>query len=174
MGKYIALPLLVLAATLQATLTPQISILGGRPDLVFLIVLAWAANAPLEDSVLLAFIGGIALDLLSTTPLGASVIGILLAVFVMYGWQQQMYRVGFISLIWFVLIGTLVNHSIELVIMLFSGFRPAFASRLGYGILLDNITYVILPTVFYNLLLVLPIYWLVRRIQRRVYDMATP
>ena len=32
---------------------------------------------------------------------------------------------------------------------------------------LENLTYVILPTIAYNLMFIGPIYWVVRRIQRR-------
>jgi rod shape-determining protein MreD len=168
MGRAISLPILMLAAILQATVTAQIPILGGKPDLVFLLVLGWSIHARLEDSVIWAFVGGIVLDLFSAAPIGTSVIGMIITVFIVHSVQRQLYRVGLVSIIWLVLLGTAIQHTLELLILLASGFQPAFANQLGYGAILETITYVILPTMFYNLLLVLPIYWLIRRIQKRV------
>ncbi|HRF94610.1 MAG TPA: rod shape-determining protein MreD, partial [Aggregatilineales bacterium] len=65
MGNFLSFPILIVAAILQATFMPQIRLLGGSPDLVFLVVLAWSINAELDSSVLWAFVGGISLDLLS-------------------------------------------------------------------------------------------------------------
>ena len=64
MGNFLSIPLLGVAAALQASLMPQIRLLGGEPDLVFLLVIAWAINRELEDGVIWAFVGGILLDLL--------------------------------------------------------------------------------------------------------------
>ncbi|MDX1994943.1 MAG: rod shape-determining protein MreD [bacterium] len=159
MGNFLSLPILVIAAALQASLGKQILLLGGAPDLVFLLILSWSINAELEESVLWAFVGGICLDLLSAAPTGASIPGILIVIFGVSGLGQQVYRIGLIFLIGLVLVGSLVQQLIFAIIM----------ATLGYPTLtLETVTYVILPTVLYNLLLVLPVYWFVRRIQRRL------
>ena len=51
MGTYWSIPLIALAVVLQATFIPQIRILGGEPDLVFLLVLSWSINGRLEQGV---------------------------------------------------------------------------------------------------------------------------
>jgi rod shape-determining protein MreD len=159
MSNWLSFPILILAAILQVTFMPQIRILDGTPDLVFLFVFAWSVNAPLETGVTWAFVGGIARDLLSATPLGTSTIGLLLIVFAISQVRGQVYGVGFTLFIGFVIAGTFV----ELVTMMI------VLAATGYPInLIETFTTMILPTVAYNLLFVGPIYWLARRLQKRL------
>lgn len=159
MGSLIGFIVLGVAAALQASLVPQIRLLGGGPDLVFLLVLAWSIHARTEESVAWAFIGGIAYDLLSAAPTGATTLGLLLVVFVVGGLGQQVYRIGFFLMIGLVLAGTLVQQAIFVGVVLFAGHAvsPLF-----------DLAYVIAPTMLYNLLFIWPVYWFVRRIQRRL------
>lgn len=158
MGTYWSFPLIVLAAVLQATLVPQIRILGGQPDLVFLLVLAWSINGPLEQGVAWAFAGGITQDLLSAAPTGASVLGMLLLVFGIEQIRAQVFRIGFVLIVGLVIAGTVLQKVAFMLIAALSGFTidP-----------IANFTYIILPTIAYNLVFIWPIYWLIRRIQGR-------
>jgi rod shape-determining protein MreD len=165
MGKFLSLPILALAAALQVTLVPQVSIQGGRPDLIFLIVMAWSLNANLEDGVLWAFIGGICKDLLSAAPLGTSVIGLVIWIFAVQRIREQLYSVGLFTLIWVTLIGTVIQQVTVITILLVAGFGPATGS---ISTLLDEVSYFVLPSIVYNLVMMLPVYWTIRRIQRRV------
>lgn len=161
MGTYWSLPLIALAVILQATVIPQIRILGGEPDLVFLLVLSWSINGQLEQNVVWSFVGGITQDLLSAAPTGASVLGLIILVFGIDRLRQQVYRIGFMLIVGLVIAGTLLQKAVFMIVVAFAGFTI-------YP--LDNLTYIILPTIAYNLLFIWPIYWLIRRIQRR----ATP
>lgn len=167
MGAFLSLPILALAAALQASVMPQISILGGQPDLVFLLVISWTLNTTLEQGVTWAFVGGIIKDLLSAAPLGTSAFGLLIIVFGIHTLRQQLYSVGIFTLIWVTVLGTLFQQiTVMVILVVIGGFPPALADQVGYGALIQSITIIILPTVFYNLILILPIYALVRRIQR--------
>lgn len=159
MGNFLSLPVLLVAAALQASVVPQIRLLGGGPDLVFLLVLAWSINADIEESVVWAFVGGIAYDLLSAAPTGATTLGLLLVVFAVSGLGRQVFRIGFFLLIGLVLAGTLVQQLVFVFVLLFAGH--------SVNILFD-LAYVIAPTMFYNLLFIWPVYWFVRRTQRRL------
>lgn len=105
-----------------------------------------------------AFVGGIAEDLLSAAPTGASVLGLLALVFGIDQLKQQVYRVGFLMVIGIVIAGTVLDKLIYMIVVATAGFTI-------YP--LENLTYVILPTIAYNLLFIGPVYWVVRRIQRR-------
>jgi rod shape-determining protein MreD len=168
MGSFISLPVLVLAVVLQVTVVPQFSYLGGRPDLVLLFVMAWTLNSSLEEGVVWAFVGGILNDLLSAMPTGASVFGMVILVFAIHLIRRQIYRVSIISLVWITLLGSFFHQLSLLVIMLLTGFQAAGLGRFGIGVLASDLTYVIFPTMVYNLLVIFPVYWIVRRIQKRV------
>jgi rod shape-determining protein MreD len=159
MGNFLSIPILLFAAVLQATLVPQIRLLGGGPDLVFLLVLAWAINSNLETGVVWAFVGGMMQDIMSAAPLGTSVLGMLILVFAISGLGQQVYRIGFIALVGLVLLGTLMQQIIVMIMLVLAGFVIEWSLSL---------TYVVAPTLLYNLVFVWPIYWFVRRVQRRI------
>jgi rod shape-determining protein MreD len=161
MGNFLSIPLLAVAAALQASFVPQIRILGGGPDFVFLLVLAWAINADLGSSVVWVFVGGIMQDLLSSAPLGTSVLGMLLVVFGISGIGQQVYRIGFVLLVSATLIGTLTQHIVSMLVFSFTG-HPVD--------LVTSLTYVTAPTMFYNLILIWPIYGFIRYLQRRISE----
>jgi len=160
MGRFISVPLLALLVALQSSIIPQIRISSGQPELVLLFVIAWSFHADLEESLIWVFVGGIMQDLLSVVPLGTSVIGLIPVVFAIHMISRQIYQINIIFVIAGVLIGTIVQHSIAMTVMSVTGISID---------LIGNIRYVILPTLFYNLILSLPIYWIVRRIQRAIY-----
>lgn len=157
--------MLFLAALLQATFVPQIRFTGGGPDLVFLVVLCWAVNADLEEGLIWALVGGIMNDLLSAAPLGASALGLVLVVFGISGLNRQLYTVGIVLLTGLVLVGTFVHQAIMMIVIALSG----FVIRLP-----DDVVYILLPSIAYNFVLVFPIYFFVRRIQRRIYRYRIP
>lgn len=168
MGSFLSLPIMMLVAALQVTAMPQISFWGGRPDLVLLVVVSWALNSTLEQGVLWAFVGGICKDLLSSAPLGTSLIGLILIVFAIHMVRQQLFNVGIFTLIWVSLLGTIIQEVCIFAILLFSGFQPYYASQLGYGIIIDQFRLFIVPTIVYNLIGIIPVYIVIRIIQRIV------
>lgn len=168
MGSFLSAPILILAAALQITVLPQVSILGGRPDLVYLITVSWALNSSLEQGVIWAFVGGICKDLLSAAPLGSSIPGVLIIIFAIHAVRQQIYSVGLFTLIWVSVLGTLFQQMSVMTILYMVGFQPSFANQLGYGAMVDQFGYFILPTVAYNLFTILPVYWGIRWVQRRL------
>jgi rod shape-determining protein MreD len=168
MSNFLSLPVLALAAILQVTVIPRVSVLGGRPDLVLLIVLSWTLNGSLEEGVVWAFVGGLCTDLLSAAPLGTSAAGMVILAFMVHAVRQQLYTVGIFTLIWVVLLGTLFQHLSITVILVLTGFAPAFAGRLGYGVIVQQMTTFVFPTMIYNLVVILPTYGMIRRIQMRV------
>lgn len=159
MGRFLSLPILIIAAALQVSFVPQIRLLNGGPDLVFLLVISWAINADLEESVIWAFVGGISLDLLSAAPTGTSVMGMLLVVFAISGIGRQVYRTGFVVLVGMVLAGTLLQQLLIMIILWLVGWNINWIA---------DISTIVAPTIFYNLLLILPVYLFVRRIQRGI------
>jgi rod shape-determining protein MreD len=157
MATFLAFPILGLAAVLQATFVPQIRLLGGGPDLVYVLVLAWAIHAELDTSVFWAFVGGVTVDLLSQNPTGTSTFGMLVMIFSISGLGQQVYRIGVVILIGLVIAGTIVQQLIIMGIMTISGFQVDW---------LFSMAYIIAPTIFYNLIFIWPAYWFIRRLQR--------
>lgn len=159
MGYYIAFPLLALIVALQSSVIPQVRVAGVQPDLVFLIVVLWSANAELEEGVFWAFVGGIMQDLLSITPIGTSTIAMLGAVFAVNLISRQLYRVNLILVMGIITIGTVVYHFVIQFVLTLNGLGLSF---------FEILTQIVAPTLVYNLVLVIPIYVFLRRIQKRI------
>lgn len=74
----IAVP--VIAALLQASIVPFIAAGDIRPNLALLVAASWAVAAGAAEACWWAFIGGLAMDLVSGGPLGAFAVASLPAV----------------------------------------------------------------------------------------------
>lgn len=157
MGNWFGLPLLVLAAIIQVTFVPQIRLLGGEPNFVMLLVISYAVRARLEESVVWAFIGGLLLDLMTSLPTGASIVSLLLIVFLIDQIRSQLAGVGFLAIIGLVIAGTLTMQFVALALTILSGYNVR---------LFETLSYVVLPSIAYNLVLVWPVYFFVRRFCR--------
>ena len=159
MGSFLALPILVLAVAVQATVAPQIRFWDGAPDLIFLLVLAWSIHAPLEESVTWALLGGILQDLLSVAPVGLSSVGLVIIVFAVYSMSRQFQRVGVFLLAGLTLAGSLFQQLSVWLLFAMLGFTVNF---------LDDFNFVIIPTIIYNFALIWPVYVFVRLVQWRL------
>jgi rod shape-determining protein MreD len=60
---------------LQSTVLSHLAVAGVKVDLVLLLVVAGSIRRGVEEGIVWAIVGGIAVDLLSIGPFGASVLG---------------------------------------------------------------------------------------------------
>jgi rod shape-determining protein MreD len=159
MGYYLAIPILVIAVVLQTGFFPVV--FGGlaQPELVLLIILSWAVHTEWEQALFWAFLGGIMQDLMSPAPIGASVITPLMIIFAMKWLESSLYRFNLILLIGFVIFGTVLHHMILVLVFTLT----------GYPVDIPNVARLMtLPTIAYNLIGILPVYFVLRRIQNRI------
>jgi rod shape-determining protein MreD len=149
MGRYVGIPLLALAAILNATVMAEIRIGSGAPDLVFLLVVSWALLSGAQEAMLWAVIGGVLQDSLSLAPLGSSALGLVIVAFVADTLFGEVSHNNIIIPPLVTAVGTVVYHLGILLVLALVG----IAVPLGDGLL-----YVTLPTLIYNLILILPVY----------------
>jgi rod shape-determining protein MreD len=70
----------LVAALLQGTVVPFVVVAGARPNLVVLAAASWGVVAGPREAIWWAFLGGLAMDLLSGGPVGALALAALLPV----------------------------------------------------------------------------------------------
>jgi len=169
MGGFLSVPILLIAAVLQASLIPRLDLPGGGPNLTYVCVLAWSLNAPVGQAALWAFLGGLFNDILSAVPLGTSSLGLVLLIYLISGLGTQVFRLGFLLLIFMSVFGTLAyEFSRVMLVDLYQllGFIPSTASlQINWG---ADLTTTVFPTMVYNFVLVLPMYFFLRLLQRRL------
>ncbi|XWX05380.1 rod shape-determining protein MreD [Aggregatilineales bacterium SYSU G02658] len=145
--------LLIVLVALQSSVFPYIRFFSGQPNLILLVVVAWALDADWREAFTWAFVGGLLQDLMSIAPLGTSILPLVLAIFALKLLDQQFE--GLSILLYFVVV---VAASLLAQVVLFVGL-----GLVGYPIdLIPTIRYFLLPTMAYQIALALPVYLLVR------------
>jgi rod shape-determining protein MreD len=144
---YVALPVLALLALCQLTLLPNIRILGVMPQLVFVVVLAWAILQGIEAGIVWAFIAGILLDLISPAPFGTTALVYIIVVLTI-GLLNMALPENVLLPPLFALIGTILALFLEYIILQLFGFEPS-----------ANIITQSLPLPFIHAILIIPIYY---------------
>jgi rod shape-determining protein MreD len=156
MRYVILLFLLVLITALEASVLPYLRLNSGHPNLMLLVIVAWSIRADWDEGFFWAFVGGILQDLNSIAPLGTSVIPLLLSVFAVKFIITQVEGLTLLAYWGVVIVGMFVGHIVLFITL----------GLVGYGIdLVPTVRYFMLPSLIYQLVLALPIYWIVRALQ---------
>jgi len=79
-GLYVIIPLVIALAILQATLLQALPVFGVVPGLWLVVAVAWSLLRGMREGLLVAFFGGLIIDLLSTAPLGVTSLSLMLAI----------------------------------------------------------------------------------------------
>ena len=174
MSRYLAIPVLGLAAALTASILPHfidvcIALLGavtpllnqtrGQLSLVMLLVICWSIHADLTESLVWAVVGGLALDLLSILPLGATSVALVLLAFGVNSVARQLLRVRLVFLVAITPLATLFLTAWTLLALALLGYTYDIVAVASMTLL---------PSMLWNSLAVLPIYALTRLLQRRL------
>ncbi len=158
MSLYFTIPFLTLLAIFQGTAAPQIRIASGYPDLLLLVILAWALIEP-DDGYVWALIGGIAVDLISGGPFGASVLGYLAVVFAADRISGGLFRDRVALPLVLAFAGTFAFHSVYLIVL------RLFGWPIDIG---DAAIRVMLPAALLNMLLSPIVSRLMTALHRRI------
>jgi len=153
----IAAALLAFAALVQSVLGPSLPLVHGRPDLVLVIVLAWAMLRGSGEGAFVGFLGGVLLDTVDYTPFGInSALCGLVGYFTGLP-QVNVYRGNLPYFLGTAAIATLAYHTLYFLLL------QAFG--LGLPPLVETYATAI-PAALMNALLLVPTFVLCRRLLR--------
>ncbi|MBN1679751.1 MAG: rod shape-determining protein MreD [Anaerolineae bacterium] len=157
MTRYIGIPVLMIAALLNATVMTEIRIGGGAPDLVFLLVVSWAMLSDLRDALTWSVVGGLFQDWLSVAPLGTSALGLVIVAFVADSVFGRVHHHNILIPPLVAAAGTVVYHLSIIFVLRLTG----TAVPLGLGLF-----YVTISTVIYNTIMIVPVFRVVGAVYR--------
>jgi rod shape-determining protein MreD len=160
MTYLIGLPLLALAAVVQATALARFPVFGGRPDLVLLLALSWTLIGEWQGGVMWGLMGGLSLDTLSGGPFGATAIGLIVVTFLAGFSEGRFWRSHVLLPLASALLGSVLYHLIVLGVNAATGYPVDWAYSLA------RLT---LPAVLLNTVCMLPVYALVRMLHAFVH-----
>ena len=185
-GLYLAIPLVALLAIAQATLLPAFSILGVTPGLWLVVVFAWSLLRGMREGLILAFIGGIIVDLISAAPLGVTTLSLMLSVALVTFIQRHLPKNQVVIPALLTALATIVFWLIYLLLLRLimpfviggqaflgisdlraGGGRNSILTDIGrgYGLAAPMLRF-ILQAAIIHALLVVPFYWVVSTLQR--------
>jgi rod shape-determining protein MreD len=153
----IAAGLLALAALLQSVEGPSLPVVRGRPDLVLVVVLAWAMLRGSGEGALVGFLGGVLLDSAAYTPFGINCALMGLVGYFIGLPEVNVYRGNLPYFLGTAAIATLAYHTFYFLLL----------QALGIGLPPIVETYATaLPAVLLNALLLVPTFVICRRLLR--------
>nr|WP_290667006.1 rod shape-determining protein MreD [Ardenticatena sp.] len=157
---------MLVAAIVQATWAHHFAIGGVHPDLVLLIVVAWSLLRGTREGVILAFLGGFFLDLLSAAPFGVFTMPLLLVAFITGLGEVNILRSTFILPLLVGFLATLLYYMLAFVMLrtLQWPIGITFALQTGGRAALYNT--LLMPFVY---VLSLRLHHLLERIEQRQY-----
>lgn len=147
MAIAVGIPILGALAILQSSLLSQVRVLEGAPDLILIAVVGWALTGRATESMVLGFIGGIFLDLLSGVPFGVTALALVIVAYVVSASENRFWGTHPLLQMAAALLSSVIFHAIIILALILSG------RSMDFNIIVSR---VLLPTVFLNLVLVLP------------------
>lgn len=160
-----AIPILILIVliVIQSALGPRISIIGGRPDFVLLMVVCIAIERGSIHGMLWALAGGLLLDLSAAGPVGASALALIPVGFLAGLGERPAYQIQFPRPILITPLATVIYY-----VLLFAIFQ-ALGQNLDWQ---ESLLHIVAPSTVINMILAplfyIPIHMLFRRLQPTV------
>jgi rod shape-determining protein MreD len=157
MIPYLLVLALGLAALLQVSLLPALKIGGVYPNLVLMVIVAWALLRGARSAVIWALIAGLWLDLLSGRPFGGYTLGLVVAAYLAGLGAQTVYRPTIFLALAMAAVATILQDGIQMLLLWLSGgtFSPP-----------DALLRLVLPEVVYNSAVMLVVYPLLSWVNR--------
>jgi rod shape-determining protein MreD len=153
----LAIPLMFILAVVQAAVLPIFPIMGMAPSLSFLVAIAWGLLRGAYEGALWAFVAGFFQDLGSIAPFGGAALTFMAAVFVVSWIKQRLPPNQLFVPFLLAVLALLIQNLLYLI----------FLAIFGWSAGLSNLA-PIAPAILAQALLVLPIYWLLRFVDRLV------
>jgi hypothetical protein len=160
MRNLVAIPLLTLAAIAQSAIVPMFTLLSGYPDIMLVMLAAWALQEGVTTAFQWALLGGLMISLVSHLPWYiylVSYIGVVLAARLL---QRRVWQVPLLAMFTVTFLGTMLIHLLTYAYLQFTGSVVSFSDAMGL---------VSLPSLLLNLLIAIPMYGIMRDLARWVF-----
>ena len=146
--------LVALAIVAQGTLVARVRFLGACPNLLLVIIVSWGLLRGVSAALPIAFVSGLGLDLLSGLPLGTSALGLMAASSVAGLGTNKVFASNLVLPALMAAAATLIY---AFVVLLTLQFRGLSVDWIAAGVR------VAAPELILNVLLILPVYPVMRR-----------
>jgi cell shape-determining protein MreD len=160
MRNLVAIPLLLLAVIVQSAIVPMFSLLAGYPDILLVMLAAWALQAGVTTAFQWALLGGLMVSLVSHLPWFIYLIGYTGVVLLARLLQRRVWQVPLLAMFTVTFLGTMLIHLLSFVYLQFSGATVTISDAMGL---------VTLPSLLLNLLIAIPTFGIMRDLAHWVF-----
>ena len=156
--------ILVLTFTsLQLGVISRIPLQNGMADIVLLFIIAWSLNRQAKNFYIPTLIAGGLVTFISSIPIPGVLISYMLAAVLTRLLVNRLWEMPLFSMLIITLVATFLQHLIYILVLEFQGSSIP---------LLSSLREITLPSVFLNIILLFPMYLVVRDAQKFVYPEA--
>lgn len=149
MSILLSIPILIIMLVLQTTLVSEVRLLHGSADLILVWLAAWGLTSKDRSGYLLAFFAGGLVSYVSALPWYVFPIAYLITIAIARYVSSQLWQSPLLSMFAITLVTSILLYLISMVGLSINGTYYSFQTSL-YN--------VIIPSIFLNLLLAIPIY----------------
>lgn len=160
MATLLAFPILGVLVVLQSSLISRIPLLLGTPDLMLLVITAWALQKRVETAWQWMVVGGILATISSALPLGVALLGYAFATGLALLLRRRIWQAPVLAMFLVVFTATIVFHGLSILALRLVG-NPIP--------LTDALNLVTLPSLLLNLLLAAPVFYLIGDLANWLY-----
>lgn len=159
MRQLIAFPVLALAVILQSAIVSRITLLSGFADLVLVIVIGWSLQESVTTAWHWGLLAGVLTASISGLPWWIPLAGILMAVLLARVFQRRIWQAPLLAMFAVTFLASMFSYLVSYIALVLMGASMPLS---------DSFTLVILPGALLNLLLAIPVFWLMRDLSRWV------
>ncbi len=160
MATLLSIPVMVLALMVQLAIASNLPLLGGIPDLILVILIAWALQENVTSSWAWAVVGGLLVSAISALPSFTPLVCYLLVVGLIRVLRRRVWQIPILVLFLGVVIGSTLQHLISIVMLFINGVNLPLE---------ESLSWITLPSILLNLLIALPVYVIMTDLARLVY-----
>ena len=160
MSTLLAIPILSLLTILQSAVVTRLPLLQGFPDLILLVLIAWALQERVQTAWLWSLFGGLCIGFVSSIPLAIPVISYLLITAIALIIRHRIWENPILAMFLVTFVGSLLSQSIEMGVISISGTPIPW---------IDSLKLILLPSLLLNLALAAPIYAVVKDFAEWLY-----
>ena len=160
MVSLLAFPILLITLLLQTVVVSNLTLISGSADLMLLVLVAWALQDQAQHTLVWALIGGVLVSFVSATPYFAPLAGYLVIIGLTRLLKRRIWQVPILAMFVATLVGTLIQHTINIVALFVAGSALPFQ---------ESFSLVTLPSMLLNMLFSLPVYVVVSDLAKWLY-----
>ena len=160
MRNLIAVPVILLAVTLQSAIVSRVTLLSGIADLPLVMLAAWAMQEEVETAWHWAIAAGVLVGFVSGLSWVVPVLSYLFVIALAQVLQRRVWQAPLLAMFSITFLGTIGLSFFSLVVLRFSGIALPVVDVFGL---------VTLPGILLNMLLAVPVFAVMRDLARWVY-----